>query len=129
MNGLELGMGETCSDKRRQGVLRIEIGLELAQQLCYPVRRRWNEAGVARTGATDPVLRLPDSTRLSVLSPSTGHEPLVGSVQESNRKRKPFLSAELASGVFQRFQIVADLFHVLRRGSGRCLGFRGQQIV
>ncbi len=60
VDGFKLGVRQRNPHQRRERArLVVNELLKIAQQAGYPIRRRRHKSGVARTGATDPVLRTP----------------------------------------------------------------------
>ena len=65
VDSLELRMRQTRLDQRRQlWIVRMQKLFERVEAFIQPVRRRWDEQGVARARAPNPVLRAAKLTGL-----------------------------------------------------------------
>ena len=115
VDGLELDVSEADPHERRERVFGVEVPLEVAEQRRDFFGRRWNERGVARPGAADPVLAMANLARLLVGGANVAHEAAVGPMEEAHRKRQSLRARELTARVLQGVEVVAHLADILER--------------
>jgi hypothetical protein len=75
--------------------------LKRVEAFVEPVRRRWNEQGVSRSRATDPVLRAAELAGLLTGAAARLEQNLVHLPNETERKRKS-LSQSLQTMLHRR---------------------------
>src|SRR5229473_8053697 len=102
MDGLELPVHERGAHKGRQVVVAMDVLLEVPQQTPQLLRRRWNEDGVARASAADPVLAAPQFPWLLARAAPALHEPAVRLVQQPRRERQALVAAHLLPRIRER---------------------------
>src|SRR5689334_16305746 len=71
MDRLELHMRESCLDQRwKLWIVHMQKFLERIEAFIQPIGRRWNEQGVPRTRAANPVLRATELPGLLARAPA-----------------------------------------------------------
>src|SRR5665213_1431974 len=93
MNSLELRMREPRLHQQRHRLRRVQELLEIIQARHQRVRRRRHKPGIARTTASDPVLRMSEITRSLVSSACIAHENSVDLAYQAQAEREPTLES------------------------------------
>jgi hypothetical protein len=127
VNGLELHMGQRGFDQHGQadgffveeGFQRGHAGLDLW-------RRGRNEAGVAWTGASDPILATAKLSRLFVAASAFGHEDGVHFTKQAVGEREAF--AQAGHAVIQSRDVVGHLDDIIHRTAGHFFQLEKQKV-
>src|SRR5262245_27172501 len=109
MNGLELNMDQTDLDERVFSIFLMKIRLKRLQALAHLGRWWRNKMRVTWTRPTDPILRTPEFSGLLRCASNTAHQSLMHLLDESQRKRKPFIVAYLLSSKRESIKIITHL--------------------
>ena len=92
VDGFELHMGQGSSHQHRQGMGSVRRAMDEVLQLpharVHQPRWRRHEAGVARSGAADPVLTAAELPRQPVGSAAPGQQPGVDFAQQTGGERE-----------------------------------------
>jgi hypothetical protein len=95
MQGLELDMQKPDPYERRQVALVVNGAFKVAQELGQPMRWWRNEAGVARSHASDPVLRAPQLARQLLRTASASEQSPVSFAEQPHRQGKSGVAFKL----------------------------------
>src|SRR4051794_26977003 len=126
MDGLELRVGESAVNQRRQRLAVVKKLLECVERIMHRGHRRRDESRI-RQGAVrrpDPVLRTPELARITVRTAYACHESRVNLPNESKRERKLVQPAE---SCVERAHVVDNFFNIVGHGRA-CIGFVLQDV-
>lgn len=99
---------------------------QLAHAGLHLSRWRRHETGIARPGATDPVLAAPELPRQAIGTAAPGQQPAMDLAQQTRGQGKAL--AQPGQSVLQPSDVTGDLHHVIERHAGSLLQFKEEQV-
>jgi hypothetical protein len=123
---LELHVDKGRHHQPREVIVGMEETLQIRHAALHQPRGRRYEAGVASSGATDPVLAVPELTRQSIGATPTGEQHGMNLPQQTGGEGET--TGQPGRAVFERRHVTRNLRHIIERHSRRLLQLKQQEV-